>query len=133
MANVLATTGMRRNEMRSLLTVEVDLGAPATKGRRLLIGAPAKGGRQGQVIVPRRTLADLRAYVEGDRDVIVSVANATGSLRGRELAMIVVEEFDERRRTVKGWDRAADCAFAKPVSAMSVDERARAHRREAGR
>jgi len=73
MANVLATTGMRRNEMRSLLTVEVDLGAPATKGRRLLIGAPAKGGRQGQVIVPRWTLADLRAYVEGDRDVIASV------------------------------------------------------------
>jgi len=133
MANVLATTGMRRSEMRSLLTVEVDLGAPVTKGRRVLIGAPAKGGRQGQVIVPRRTLADLRAYVEGDRDVIVSVANATGSLRDREPAMIVVEEVDERRRTVRGWDRAADCAFAKPVAAMSVEERARAYRREAGR
>ena len=132
MANVLATTGMRRNEMRSLLTVEVGLGAPATKGRRVLLGAPAKGGRQGQVIVPRRTLADLRAYVEGDRDVLVSVANSTGSLRGRESAMIVVEELDERRRTVRGWDRAAECAFAKPVSAMSVDERAWTYRREAG-
>ena len=69
MANVLATTGMRRNEMRSLLTVEVGLGAPATKGRRVAIGAPAKGGRQGQVIVPRRTLVDVRGYVGGDRDV----------------------------------------------------------------
>ncbi len=133
MANVLATTGMRRNEMRSLTTVEVGLGGPATTGRRVLIGAPAKGGRQGQVIVPRRTLEDLRAYVEGDRDVIVSVANSTGSLRGREPSMIVVEHLDERRQTVKGWDRAANCAFAKPVSAMSVDERARAYRREARR
>jgi integrase len=131
-ANALATTGLRRNEMRSLTTVEMGLGAPATKGRRGVIGAPAKGGGQGQVIVPRRTLEDLRAYVEGDRDVIVSVANSSGGLRGREPTMIVVEELDERRRTVKGWDRAARCAFAKPVSAMSVDERARAYRREAG-
>jgi integrase len=130
-ANALATTGLRRNEMRSLLMVEMGLDVPATKGRRVLIGAAAKGGRQGQVIVPRRTLEDLRAYVEGDRDVIVSVANSSGGLRGREPTMIVVEELDVRRQMVKGWDRAANCAFAKPVSAMSVGERARAYRREA--
>jgi hypothetical protein len=63
--------------MRSLLTVEVDLGAPATKGRRVLIGAPAKGGRQGQVIVPRRTLADLslaqlRYYVDVGMPVVAN-------------------------------------------------------------
>ena len=81
MANALATTGMRRNEMRSLTTVEVGLDAPATKGRRVLLGAPAKGGRQGQVIVPRRTLADVRAYVEGDRDVIVYVRVPTLGIR----------------------------------------------------
>ena len=46
--------------------------------------------------------------------------------------MIVVEEIDERRQTVKGWDRAAGCAFAKAVSAMPVEERTRAYRR-AGR
>ncbi len=131
MANVLATTGMRRSEMRSLTTVEVDLAAPATTGRRVLIGAPAKGGRQGQVIVPRRTLEGVRGYVAGDRDVIVSVANSTGSLRRREPTMILVEELDERRQTVNGWDRAAKCAFVKSVSAMSVDERARAYRRQA--
>jgi integrase len=132
MANILATTGMRRNEMRSLTTVEVDLGALPRQGRRLLVGAPAKGGRPGEVIVPRRTLEDLRAYVAGDRDVIVSVANSTGSLRRQEPTMIVVEEIDERRQTVKGWDRAGNRGFAKPVSAMSVDERHRAYWRKAG-
>jgi integrase len=132
MANILATTGMRRNEMRSLTTVEVDLGALPRQGRRLLVGAPAKGGRPGEVIVPRRTLEDLRAYVAGDRDVIVSVANSTGSLRRQEPTMIVVEEIDERRQTVKGWDRAGNRGFAKPVSAMSVDERQRAYGRKAG-
>jgi site-specific recombinase XerD len=99
MTNLLATTGMRRNEMRSLTTVEVDLGTMPRQGRRLLVGAPAKGGRRGEVIVPRRTLEDLRAYVAGDRDVIVSVANSTGSLRTQEPTMIVVEEIDERRQT----------------------------------
>ncbi|MGH9190128.1 MAG: tyrosine-type recombinase/integrase [Acidimicrobiales bacterium] len=133
MANVLATTGMRRNEMRSLTTVEVDLDAPAAQGRRLLLGAPAKGGRQGHVVLPRRTREELRAYVEADRDVIVAVANSTGSLARQEPAMIVVEEIDQRRQTVKGWDRLAKRAFAKPVSAMSVGERERAFRREAGR
>ena len=135
MANVLATTGMRWNEMRSLTTVEVDPGAPAIKGRRVVIGAPAKGGRQGQVIVPRRTLEGLRADVEGDRDVIVSVANSTDSLRKREPTMIVVEELDESvAETVKGYDRAAKCAFAKPVSATSgPGQRRRADRRQARR
>ena len=46
--------------------------------------------------------------------------------------MIVVEELDERRQTVKGWDRARNREFAKAVSAMSVVERQRAYRREAG-
>lgn len=133
MTNVLATTGMRRNEMRSLTTVEVDLGTPARQGRHLLLGAPAKGGRQGHVIVPRGTHDELRAYVEGDRDVIVSVANSTGSLARQEPTMIVAEEIDERRQTVKGWDRLAKRAFAKPMSAMSVGERGRAYRRQAGR
>lgn len=133
MAKVLATTGMRRNEMRSLTTVEVDLDAPPRQGRRLLVGAPAKGGRPGEVIVPRRTLEELSAYVEGDRDVIVSVANSTGSLARQEPTMIVVEEIDQRRQTVKGWDRLADRVFAKAVSAMSVGERERAYRREVGR
>jgi len=132
MVNMLATTGLRRNEMRSLTTVEVDLGVVPRQGRRLLIGAPAKGARHGEVIVPRRTLDDLRAYVAGDRDVIVSVANSTGSLRRQEPTMIVVEEIDERRQTVKGWDRARNREFAKAVSAMSVGERQRAYRREAG-
>ncbi len=132
MTNMLATTGLRRNEMRSLTTVEVDLGAVPRQGRRLLVGAPAKGGRPEEVIVPRRTLEDLRAYVAGDRDVIVSVANSTGSLRRQEPTMIVVEEIDERRQTVKGWDRASNRGFAKPVSAMSVDERQRGYQRKAG-
>jgi site-specific recombinase XerD len=132
MVNMLATTGMRRNEMRSLTTVEVDLVAVAKQGRRLLVGAPAKGGRLGEMIVPRRTMEDLRSYVAGDRDVIVSVANSTGSLRRQEPAMIVVEEVDERRQTVKGWDRAGNRGFAKPVSAMSVDERQRAYWRKTG-
>jgi site-specific recombinase XerD len=132
MTNMLATTGMRRNEMRSLTTVEVDVGAVPRQGRRLLVGAPAKGGRLGEVIVPRRTLEDLRAYVAGDRDVIVSVANSTGSLRRQQPTMIVVEKIDERRQTVKGWDRAGNRGFAKPVSAMSVDERQRAFWRKAG-
>jgi len=83
MVNMLATTGMRRNEMRSLTTVEVDLGAVPRQGRRLLVGALAKGGRRGEVIVPRRTLEDLRAYVAGDRDVIVSVANSTAVCAGK--------------------------------------------------
>jgi integrase len=133
MAKVLATTGMRRNEMRSLTTVEADLEGPIRQGRRLTIGAPAKGGRPGDVIVPRRTLEELRAYVEGDRDVIVSVANSTGSLTRHEPTMIVVEEIDQRRQTAKGWDRLAKRAFAKPVAAMSVGERERAYRRDAGR
>ena len=59
--------------------------------------------------------------------MIVSVANSTGSLRRQEPTMIVVEEIDERRQTVKGWDRAGNRGFAKPVSAMSVDERQRAY------
>ena len=50
MTNMLATTGLRRNEMRSLTTVEVDLGAVPKQGCRLLVGAPAKGGRLGEVI-----------------------------------------------------------------------------------
>ena len=132
MANVLATTGMRRNEMRSLTTIEADLATPARHGRRLLLGAPAKGGRQGHVILPRRTHDELRAYVEGDRDVIVTVANATGSLARAEPAMIVIEEVDQRRQAVKGWDRLAKRAFAKPVAAMSVAERGRAYRRDGG-
>jgi len=132
LTNLLATTGMRRNEMRSLTTVEVDLGVVPQQGHRLVVGAPAKGGRAGEVIIPRRTLKDLRTYVEGDRDVIVSVANSTGSLRRQEPTMIVVEEIDERRQTVKGWDRAGNRSFAKSVSAMSVHERQRAYRRKAG-
>ena len=56
MTNMLATTGMRRNEMRSLTTVEVDLDAVPRQGRRLLVGAPAKGGRHGEVIVPRNRM-----------------------------------------------------------------------------
>ena len=46
--------------------------------------------------------------------------------------MIVVEEIDERRQAVKGWDRPRNRGFAKPVSAMSVDERQRAYWRKAG-
>lgn len=132
MANVLATTGMRRNEMRALTTVEADLATTARQGRRLLLGAPAKGGRAGHVILPRRSHDELRAYGEGDREVIVTVANSTGSLARQEPTMIVVEEIDQRRRTVKGWDRLAKRAFAKPVAAMSVSERGRAFRRENG-
>jgi len=44
--------------------------------------------------------------------------------------MIVVEEVDQRRQAVKGWDRLAKRAFAKPVAAMSVGERGRAYRRD---
>jgi integrase len=84
MVNMLATTGLRRNEMRSLTTVELDLGAQPRQGCRLMVGVPAKGGRRGDVIAPRRTLEDVRAYVDGDHDVIVSVANSTGSLRKQE-------------------------------------------------
>lgn len=133
MASLLATTGLRRNEMASLTTVELDLDVLPRHGRRVLIGAPAKGGRPGEVIVPRATLEQLRSYLTGDREVIVSVANTTGSLAAREPSMIVVEELDARRQTVKGWDRRANRAFAKSVSAMSMSERARAFRRDAGR
>lgn len=132
MVNVLATTGLRRNEMRSLTTVEVDLSVPPRQGRRVLVGAPAKGGRPGEVILPRRTLVELAAYVRGDRDVIVSVANSTGSLAARESSMIVVEEVDERRQLVKGWDRLANRPFSKAVASMSVGERERSYRRQGG-
>jgi hypothetical protein len=40
-------------------------------------------------------VAELAHYV---------VANSTGSLRKQEPTMIVVEDIDERRQTVKGWD-----------------------------
>lgn len=123
-----ATTGLRRTELASLTTVELRLDDPVGTGRRVSLSAAAKGGRPGTVLIPRGMVTRLREYAGVDRDVIVATANRTGSLKRLAPRMVLVEEVDERRQIVRGRDRLRDRDFAKPVAAMTVDERARAFR-----
>jgi integrase len=101
-ADGLYGTGLRLSEWASLLQIELPLADPA-RGffTSRLASACAKGGRGRRYWMPRHVLADVLAYIEGERAAAVRRAQACGRYGRVAERRILVRVLGSRRAEVR--------------------------------
>lgn len=121
-AELLLTTGLRLEEASFLLASELAALFLPSRSRQAWLELPAaltKGDRGRRVLLPRRLLQQIAAYVGAERALAVAKFKARSGWRAVERPILI-------RRSTPGAVRVALCAGGTiPADALTPDERGR--------
>jgi site-specific recombinase XerD len=122
-AELLVTTGLRLSEASFLLALELaDLAQRAARGRQARFELPCaltKGARGRSILLPRRLLQQIAAYVAGER------AHAVTKFRDRKAWCAIERPLFVRRPELRATSLTLRDGGAIPLEALTPDERGR--------
>lgn len=95
-AEIALTTGMRLQEWRTLMTVE--LATLPSSGGAITLEATAKGSKRRTVYIPESTMSDIELYIQTERQRLIRQAQK--SLRNNIENLAIIEKHDTSSGTL---------------------------------